>query len=120
MANVIDLQTISDSRGALTVIEKVLPFKIKRVYYMYDVKALRGEHRHKKTVQALIAVSGECKVNVKNREIDEEYLLDSPSKCLIVNPEDWHCMYEFSTDAVLLVLASEFYDPDDYISEVCK
>lgn len=84
---------------------------------MYDVRGERGDHRHKKAIQALIAVSGSCNVIIEKNEVKKIYLLDSPDKCLIVNPEDWHTMDNFSSDGVLLVLASEYYDADDYIRE---
>ncbi len=120
MAKLINLNKIIDDRGSLTVIEKVLPFDIKRVYYMYNVNQERGDHRHKKNIQALICVNGRCKVNSKDGIKSEDFLLDSPTKCLIVYPKDWHTMYEFSENAVLLVLASEYYDKEDYIREPYK
>jgi len=119
MAYFIDLQTKDDERGSLTVIEKVLPFEIKRVYYIYNnSKDLpRAKHRHKKTVQATICLKGSVEVYNNNGTTKENFLLDSPSKCLILEPQDWHIMHKFSDDAILLVLASSEYDIDDYIHE---
>lgn len=117
MSLLIDLPTHKNERGCLTVIEKVLPFDIKRVYYIYNASGVRGGHRHKKAIQALICVHGECSVYSNNGEKKECFLLDSPSKCLILQPEDYHTMQDFSSDAVLLVLASDFYDENDYIWE---
>lgn len=117
MAYLVNLPKFNDNRGSLTVIEKILPFDIKRVYYMYDVKAKRGEHRHKKTTQALIALNGSCDVFVDNKKEKKTYQLDSKTKCLILYPEDWHSMDNFSDSAIILVIASEFYDIDDYIVE---
>ena len=114
MARIISLKTISDDRGSLSVIEKDLPFKIKRVYFIYNLSDSRGGHRHKKTIQALISVSGSCKVHTRNENTEKDFILDRPDKCLIVNPEDWHTMENFTSDAVLLVLASEYYDSSDY------
>jgi hypothetical protein len=116
LARIINLKTISDDRGSLSVIEKDLPFRIKRVYFMYNLSDSRGGHGHKKTIQALISVSGSCKVHTKNKNIDKCFILDRPDKCLIVNPEDWHIMDSFTADAVLLVLASEYYNSADYIT----
>lgn len=116
----IDLRTNSDARGSLTVIESVLPFEMKRVFYIYgvpDPSVARGGHRHKKTVQALVSVAGKCSVSVDDGTRREEFLLESPSRCLILEPCDWHTMQGFSKDCVLLVMASEKYDPHDYISE---
>lgn len=120
MAYIIELQTITDSRGSLTVIEDILPFDIKRVYYMYNVQGQRGGHSHKKTMQALVAVHGSCKVNVVNKNSKYVFTLDTPDTCLLLDPEDWHTMDDFSEDAVLLVLASELYDACDYVTEEYK
>lgn len=117
MAYVIDLKTNRDVRGNLTVIEKVLPFEIKRVYYIYDAIGRRGGHRHKTTQQALICLNGSCEIFVDSGKVTSTITLDSPGKCLILPPEDWHTMDNFSRGAVLLVLASENYDISDYIDE---
>jgi len=116
MAKIIGLQTFIDSRGSLSVVEKELPFKIKRVYFIYDACGIRGGHSHKKTAQALISVSGSCKVFVKGDFNEETYVLDSPDKCLLLNPEDWHTMRDFTNNCILLVLASEYYNNEDYIA----
>lgn len=118
MAHLIDLKTFTDNRGNLTVIEDVLPFSIKRIFYIYGVdNSARGYHRHKKTVQAAIAIQGKCRIVNKSgpHKPLEEYELDSPSKCLILEPEDYHWMDNFSMDCILMVLASEYFDDKDYI-----
>ena len=116
MARIIDLVTYTDQKGNLTVIEKVIPFTIKRIFYIYGVdSSVRGGHRHKTTVQAAISIKGSCRILNHNGSLEEEFMMDQPSKCLILNPEDWHLMDEFSEDAILMVLASTDYDPDDYI-----
>ena len=120
MAHLIDLKTSTDARGSLTVIEKILPFEIKRVFYIYgvgDSSLVRGGHRHIKTIQALVCVSGKCSVFTDDGSKKDEFKLDSPHKCLVLEPEDWHTMSGFSKDSVLLVLASEYYDHKDYIKE---
>ncbi|MCD6433652.1 MAG: FdtA/QdtA family cupin domain-containing protein [Sulfurimonas sp.] len=119
MAKLINLPTISDERGSLSVIERIADFDIKRVYYIYNTDGKqRGGHRHKKTRQLLICISGSCSVFCENSLKEKSsFELDSPQKCLIVEAEDWHNMQDFSKDAVLLVLASEYYDEDDYIDE---
>lgn len=117
MAYLINLPTFEDSRGSLTVIEKLLPFDIKRFYYIYDVIGKRGGHRHKKTVQALICINGSCEIYINNGEKQETILLDSPDQCIILEPRDWHTMDKFTEGSTLLVFSSEFYDRDDYIDE---
>jgi len=115
MAYVINLPTFKDERGSLTVVEKLLPFEIKRFYYIYNISQKRGGHRHKKTIQALICLNGKCEVYINNGMREETILLDMPSKCLILEPKDWHTMDNFTNESVLLVFASEFYDKNDYI-----
>ncbi len=117
MAHIINLPSFHDPRGSLTVIERVVPFDIKRIFYLYDTKEIRGGHRHKKTRQALIVLNGSCEVIVNNNIQEEIYLLDSPAKCLLIEPEDWHTMDKFTEGSVLLVLASELYNREDYIEE---
>lgn len=117
MSYILNLPTFKDERGSLTVIEKILPFEVKRVFYIYDVKGKRGGHRHKKTIQALVCLNGSCEIYINNGKKEEIVTLNSPSKCLILEPEDWHTMENFSQGSVLLVLASEFYDKNDYMYE---
>ena len=118
MTQLYNLKTFSDERGNLTVIEKVIPFDIMRIFYIYGVdNSVRGGHRHHKTIQAAICLRGSCRIYCNNGESKFEYTLDSPSQCLILYPEDWHTISEFSADAILMILASEFFDPNDYIYE---
>ena len=119
MAKLINLKTISDSRGSLTVIENLLPFSVERVFYIYNVGANinRGGHRHIETIQALVCVSGECSIENNNGRQSEIINLNSPDKCLILYPEDWHIMSNFTENCVLLVFASKKYSPEDYIYE---
>ncbi|HTE12910.1 MAG TPA: FdtA/QdtA family cupin domain-containing protein [Chitinophagaceae bacterium] len=118
MAYLIDLKTFTDKRGNLTVIEKSIPFNIKRIFYIYGVDSSpRGGHRHKKTVQAAICIQGSCQIKNDDGTKKAEFILDNPGKCLILEPTDWHTMENFSTDAILMVLASEYFDQNDYIFE---
>ncbi|MCU0428813.1 MAG: FdtA/QdtA family cupin domain-containing protein [Cytophagaceae bacterium] len=118
MAYIIDLKTFTDTRGNLTVIEKTIPFDIKRIFYIYGVdKSERGGHRHHKTVQAAICIKGECKIYNNDSQQEEVFHLHKPNQCLILETKDWHKMFEFSEDAILMVLASEYFDAADYIYE---
>ena len=120
MARLLKIKSIEDSRGTLSVLEGELsvPFAIQRVYYIYGVKTLsRGGHRHKKTRQFLICLSGSCVVEVDSGNGPARYSLETPSTGLLVEPEDWHVMRDFSKGAVLLVLASEHFADEDYIDE---
>lgn len=116
MAHFISLKTFTDKRGNLTVIEKVIPFDIKRIFYIYGVDdSVRGGHRHVKTIQAAICIKGSCVIASNDSQTKEQFVLNSPDKCLILEPKDWHQMHSFTEDAILMVLASEHFDPKDYI-----
>ncbi len=117
MAYTVELQTVTDDAGSLTVIEKEIPFDIKRVYYVYDVpgEASRGGHRHLREKSALICLNGSCVVNVFSPA--QCFVLDRPNLCLVLCPNDWHQITNLSQHAILLVLCSEPYNPADYILE---
>jgi hypothetical protein len=118
MAHLIDLKTFTDKRGNLTVIEKVIPFEIKRVFYIYGVDdSKRGGHRHHKTRQAAICIKGSCKIYNNDSKTEQVFELSRPDKCLILEPQDWHTMFDFTPDAILMVFASEYFDAADYIHE---
>ena len=121
MAYQIDLKTFTDKRGNLTVIEKVVPFEIRRIFYIYGVDdSIRGGHRHHTTIQAAICLQGTCHIHNNDSKEEKIFVLDQPNKCLILEPKDWHTMDHFSADAILMVLASEFFDEKDYIFEPYK
>ena len=120
MAYLITLKTFSDERGSLTFVEdNQLPFKIKRSFYIHGAKenVVRGKHRHKKAIQAMIVLNGTCEVYNNDGQKEERFLLDSSNKCLILEPRDWHSMSNFTQNAVINVLSSEYFDPKDYIYE---
>jgi hypothetical protein len=117
MPYILELPKFSDKSGDLTVLEKIIPFDIKRIYFLHNIQDKRGGHRHKKCFQALISLGGRCDIYVNDGENEKVFHLDRPEMCLILNPNDWHTMDNFSTGVFLLVIASEFYDIDDYIDE---
>lgn len=108
-----------DTRGQLIAIEanKDVPFEVKRVYYMYDTGegVRRGYHAHKQLQQVLICIHGSCKILLDNGIEKEIVPLDDPSVGLFIGNNMWREMFDFSSDAVLMVLASEYYDESDYI-----
>lgn len=115
------LPLINDMRGNLSFAEysQHLPFIPKRYFIVFDVpsKEVRGEHAHKKLHQFLVCIKGTCSVVVDDSVNREEILLDSPNVGLHVPPMVWSVQYKYSQDAVLLVLASDVYDPADYIRD---
>lgn len=112
-------QSHGDDRGQLVALEefKDIPFKVRRIYYIYDTKdkVRRGFHAHKNLEQILLCVHGSCKIHLDNGYETEEITLDNPTEGLYIANNMWREMYDFSPDAVLLVLASELYDESDYI-----
>lgn len=117
----IDFQKHGDDRGMLIALEttKEVPFEIKRVYYMYDTKpgVRRGFHAHKKLNQILICTSGSCMIHLDNGKETVEVPLNRPDRGLCISSAIWREMYNFSENAVLMVLASELYDESDYIRD---
>jgi len=120
----IQLPVLGDERGQLGVAEvgAHAPFDIKRVYWIYKTSpgVTRGLHAHKELRQLAIAVAGSCKMLLDDGKSRTSYALDSPSRALFIGPGMWREMSEFSDDCVLLVLASEVYDEDDYIRDYEK
>lgn len=112
---ILNLPTFDDARGSLTVLEKALPFDVVRSYWIYGADGhTRGGHRHTYTRQALVAVSGTVTMYMNDGVTEENIVLDHPSKCLLVEPKDWHTM-SFADNAVLLVMSSHPYNRGEYI-----
>ena len=121
-----DMQTIKytfqphgDDRGQLVALEEFndIPFRIKRVHYVYDTvaDAVRGQHAHKNLEQILVCVHGSCKVLLDNGREKKVVSLERPYEGLYVPNNMWREMFDFSPDAVLMVFASEVYNESDYI-----
>ena len=115
----IELPSFSDEDGCLAVIEecKQIPFKIKRIFYEYDVNVncVRGRHANKNSQFCLVAVSGECDVIVDDGVSKKTYKLDKPTKILYLDKMIWKTMTYFSSNCVLLVLSDCLYDKNEYI-----
>ena len=112
-------QPHGDERGQLVSLEefKDIPFQIKRVYFMYDTEknVVRGKHAHKNLEQILVCIHGSCKILLDNGIEKKIVPLEKPYEGLYVANDMWREMFDFSSDAVLLVFASEVYDESDYI-----
>ena len=110
-----------DSRGQLIAIEENndIPFHVRRVYYIYDTNSdvTRGCHAHRTLKQLLVCVSGNCKIRLDDGKESQIVLLDKPNEGIIICDTIWREMFDFSKDAVLLVLASDIYDEKDYIRD---
>lgn len=123
LIKMIDFPGLGDDRGELISLEigqeKIVPFDIKRVYYIYRTSqgVSRGYHAHKNLKQVAICVSGQCRMILDDAHNREEVMLDTPTKGLVIESMVWREMHDFSEDCVLLVLASEHYDESDYIRD---
>ncbi|MEO1033098.1 MAG: FdtA/QdtA family cupin domain-containing protein [Bacteroidota bacterium] len=114
----IDIPKVHDKRGALAVIEKdVIPFEIKRVYYLYDVPSdsFRGGHAHKEQESVIIALSGSFEVIVDDGISQKRIVLNKPTQGLYIPTSIWREIDNFSSGAVCLVLASTTYNEAEYI-----
>lgn len=110
-----------DIRGNLVVIEgnKNIPFEIKRIFYMYgsDKMVVRGQHANRKSEFVMINVKGSSKIRIDDGNESKVVTLDDPCKGVYIKKMVWKDMYDFSEDAVLLVLSNECYDAEEYIRD---
>lgn len=118
---ILEIRTMVDDseRGKLSVIEslKDIPFIVRRVYYIHSKTDLsvRGNLAHKKTDQLLIALNGKIKITVDNGKIAEEIILENNEEGFLFTHGQWITMEWIDQDAILLVLASDYYNSNDYI-----
>ena len=117
---IINIPKVEDYRGNLAIIEKdVVPFEIKRVYYLFDVPstAHRGGHSHIERLEVLIALSGSFDVVVKDGIFERTVNLNKPDKGLLIHKNIWRELENFSSGAVCLVIASDVFKEEDYIRD---
>jgi UDP-2-acetamido-3-amino-2,3-dideoxy-glucuronate N-acetyltransferase len=118
-ARLLQLPQHSDMRGGLVVGEEPagLPFRVRRWFLVHSVPSteVRGEHAHRTCHQLLICVHGQVRVAVDDGSKRTDVALERPDRALWIEPMTWGVQHQYSADAQLLVLASEPYDPDDYI-----
>lgn len=111
----------SDRKGNISVVQNgdTVPFDVKRVYYLYDVPGgeSRGSHAHKELSQLIVAASGSFRVILDDGRAKRTFFLNRPYQGLYLKPGIWRDLNDFSSGAVCMVLASEKYDPDDYIRD---
>lgn len=122
IVSVLEFQERGDERGHLVIAEgaKDIPFEIKRVFYIYGTQGdvVRGQHANLNSQFVLINIAGTSKVRVQDGKAYEEvFVLDKPNMGLYLPNMVWKDMYDFSSDSILLVLASEHYDEYEYIRD---
>lgn len=117
--SIIKLPKILDNRGSLTFIQgiEIVPFQIKRVYYLYDFSkgSVRGGHAHKENFSLLIAISGSFKVILDNAHTKKIFKLSKPNEGLFIPPLIWRELSDFSENAICLALGSSNYEENEYI-----
>lgn len=118
---IMEFPDFGDERGNLVVVESGvdIPFEVKRAFYIYgsDSEVIRGRHANRKSEFVMINVSGKSKVKADNGHEQQIIELDRPRMGLYLSTMIWKDMYDFSVDSVLLVLASEHYDAEEYIRD---
>jgi dTDP-4-dehydrorhamnose 3,5-epimerase-like enzyme len=116
---IIDLPRVGDPRGNLSVIEEFqhVPFKIERIYWIYDVPGgeFRGSHAFKETCELIVALSGSFDIVLNDGQKEQLFHLNRSYKGLYVPKLLWRRLENFSTNSLALILASTVYDEDDYI-----
>ncbi|BBT81390.1 TPA: FdtA/QdtA family cupin domain-containing protein [Aeromonas sobria] len=121
LINLINFPALGDERGALVALEanRQIPFDIKRVYYIYGTVqgVARGFHAHKALKQVAICLKGSCRFVMDDGKDKQEVIMATPDKGLLIDAMQWHEMYDFSEDCVLMVLADQPYDESDYIRD---
>jgi hypothetical protein len=121
---VVEFPKIGDPRGSLTFVEsgRHIQFVIRRVFWIYDVPGgeMRGRHAYRRNCEVIIAVSGGFDVEVDNGVSVSRYQLNRSYYGLYLPPLHWRSLLNFSTNSLCLVLASEDYDPDDYLRDYDK
>jgi dTDP-4-dehydrorhamnose 3,5-epimerase-like enzyme len=121
ICKILNFKELGDERGELVVVEgnQDIPFEIKRIFYIYgsDSDVIRGKHANINSEFVLINVSGTSKVMVTDGKKKEIVNLDKPLKGVYLPKMVWKEMYDFSSDSVLLVLASTHYDGKEYIRD---
>ncbi|MFM5205049.1 FdtA/QdtA family cupin domain-containing protein [Aeromonas veronii] len=121
LIKLVDFRVLGDERGSLIALESnnQIPFDIQRVYYLYGTKpgVARGFHAHKKLKQLAVCIKGSCRFVMDDGTNKQEVVLSTPDKGLFIDAMQWHEMYDFSEDCVLMVLADQLYDESDYIRD---
>ena len=120
---IIEIPKIEDIRGNIAVIEnEINPFKIKRVYYLFDVpsSAKRGGHSHINQLELLLPLSGSFDVVLNDGNEKKTITLNKPDKGLLIKSNIWRELENFSSGAVCLVIASGVFDEEDYIRDFEK
>ncbi len=122
----VELKKIDDGRdGNLIILEQLrdVPFEVRRVYYINNLEncvSVRGHHAHKTLHQAIFCISGSFVLGLDDGEAKQEISMFRDNLGVLLGPGLWHTMHSFSAGCVLLVVASDYYDPGDYIRDYAQ
>ncbi len=117
MARLINLKTFTDTRGSLTVIERVIPFEIKRIFYVNGPDHFKNGGNRQRMKQAVICLKGSCLITNQTGTEEQHFVLNSADQCLLLAPEDRHEMLEITEESILMVLASEPFEHEECAQE---
>ena len=114
--SLVDVPTFTDDRGAISVMDKELPFQVKRVFWLHHIKdgRVRGAHALLDSSEIIVAVHGSFIVDLDDTESIISVLLDDPSKGLMIRPGVWFRTHSYKEDGVSLIIAEEEYARDKY------
>ena len=119
--HVLDLNKIHNRAGNITIVEgeQNVPFSVRRIYYLYDIPGgeSRGGHAHRELYQLIVAASGSFEVLLDDGKNKKIIRLNRPNYGLLIVPGIWRELFEFSSGAICMVLASQKYDEEDYIRD---
>ena len=121
IGEIIDFTVMGDDRGSLVALEvnHNVPFDVKRVYYIYGTQlgVRRGLHAHRNLNQLIICLRGSCRISLDDGKKSECFLLDTPDKGLLIEGLIWREMFDFIPGSVLMVIADDYYNEEDYIRD---
>lgn len=117
MARLINLKTFTDTRGSLTVIERVIPFEIKRIFYVNGPDHFKSGGNRQPMKQAVICLKGSCLIANHTGTEEQHFVLNTADQCLLLAPEDRYEMLEITNESILMVLASEPFEHEERVHE---
>lgn len=125
-SGIIKLQFFNDFPDGNLVIgeaKKTVPFDIKRIYFinnLFNSESIRGKHAHKKLEQIIFCINGYFTLTLDDGKMKQKILMNDPYYGVRLGPKLWHTMAKFSNDCVILVIANDYFDEDDYIRDYKK
>lgn len=100
----------------LFIYENLLPTPIQRIFFLKELQSnsIRGGNKSNIGYEGIICIKGYCKVKIIKNDIEEIFSLDTPAKCIIVEPDEWHQVYDFQEDSIVMAFSDRLYNPEEY------